>query len=155
MSKIIGITTVTPYSVAKLNSESAWEVVVYDTKPQWKYHRDAYVGEEIPVNVSLSSKKKYIAKIEVKAEASDIVYLHFTDNIFKEMTYTDGCYECEFDGIDFSGDTYFAWESESGYISATKATVYAVTSMGNILGNIDSALDRIIAIQDSLIGGEG
>ncbi len=129
--------------------------ILYDDNPQWEDFTVLEYGGQIPCNVSLSSKKKYIAKVEAEFVAdAGFVSLGFEPTGPSTANYVDGCYLIEFNGIDFSGDARFCWASSDGSIVGTKVMVYAVDSVANVVGNIDSALDKIIAIQENLIGGE-
>lgn len=133
-----------------------WNFTLYEDSPEWiSGGSGAYPGQHINKSIKLVSGKKYYVKINVKAEADDIVYFSLGYEVYRQMTYVDGYYECEFNGFDFEGETRIGWESEWGSITATKITISQMDSMAEVLGNIDKALDRIIAIQDSLIGGEG
>lgn len=134
-----------------------WNFTLYDDSPEWISGGVAYPGYHINKSIKLVSGKKYYVKINVKIEAGDIVYFFLGDGseVWQPMTYVDGYYECEFNGFDYDGETIIGLESEWGKIMATKITISQMDSMAEVLGNIDSALDRIIAIQDSLIGGEG
>lgn len=134
-----------------------WNFTLYEDSPDWISGGGAFYGFHILKKIKLSSGKKYYVKINVEAEADDIVgfFLGYNGTVSQPMTYVDGYYECEFNGFDFEGETRIGWESEWGSITATKITISQMDSMAEVLGNIDKALDRIIAIQDSLIGGEG
>jgi hypothetical protein len=135
-----------------------WNFTLYDDSPEWESGYYARPGKYIVKPIKLSSGKKYYCKINANAEVSNF-YLYMMDGnlllLYKYMTYVDGYYECEFEGFDFEGEMKIGWEPDYGSIIATKITISQMDSMAEVLGNIDKALDRIIAIQDSLIGGEG
>ena len=129
--------------------------ILVDDSPEWiSGGSGAYPGKHINRTIKLVSGKKYYVKINVKAEANDVVYFFLGYKVSRQMTYVDGYYECEFNGFDFDGETRLGWESEWGSITATKITISRLDSMAEVLGNIDSALDELHRYAQALVGGD-
>lgn len=173
MSKIIGITTATPYAISKLNEQInelnskideslLYEKELYVIQPYWdkmgvsEKSKGYYIYDS--TELDLKAGEKYIVSIIAPQIGEYASIESFTDGLnYKEDRYT-GVVVANRNISTLNGFIAdFGLYSPENEISSSAKIVIAKETLMNVterFGDIESALDGIITLQENLIGGD-